>query len=908
MSLKNVKKALKKLTKCSSFESVEEKDTVFKEAFCFEDTFATKDLKVIVNNVGEIPMPLTEDFVKKIINVSSKAKFGQGEATVLDPKVRDTQMIPATDLTVEIDKDCVESLLTRAASGLNITQKCTLVPHLHNMLVYGPGQFFKMHRDSEKLPNMVATLVIVLPSFHKGGDLVVQHDNSKHVFFGSQNASFVKCIIFYSDCLHEILPVIEGYRVAITYNVVLNSLEEAIDDQVHEALDKALKDYFSSETRTGKPQKLVYALNHKYSESNLKWGLLKGQDRTCGFALLAIAKQQNFIPCLALGQFRRLFDVECSRWTSEENLVEEETTLDYFVDAQNSKFIQDEVNVDDEELCSFSRTEDIFEPYETEASGPTGNEGNTVEHWYRRGFVVLWPSGWDTSQGYKQCLRQLHRSIHSSEEGKEVVSLEEIKKLKSKIIQVNHWKDPKVIKYVFDIVVSLNDKEMAVAILSKLFDQMIKPDKIDWVLKLEGQFDDETWRDILKHWSPNYWTISDVPSFLEEYLKHPSRRPSSLLIKYLAEKHVQNLYMSPNSSNVYLLEIVAYLGDKETGIAILSKLSEEMIQADKVDWILKLEAQFDNDMWLKVMESWVKKTHAMSKVPLLIEEYLKHPARKAESSVVKLLSENHVQNFVEVNKDDQTNCKLDFYYADQWHWVKAETLCATLKMCFDLENAFLETKLIQHIAKNPNTFQPKTILNLLVLLESKFSPEKFRSYQCLRDGAIKCLETNMAKTTNPNFWEIKKSFKCSRFQCETCPLVRKFLCSKDTQKYCLSVNANLRKHTSTVLKALEQAQELVTSTDNSKRPAALVIEKNKRVFQENKSRADELETLKINLQKIQFLEEARGISKETENSSGTPLSMNGDNSKEEILKKVEKNMPDDWQEDSRSLAKRMKIE
>ena len=41
------------------------------------------------------------------------------------------------------------------------------------MLVYGKGQFFLPHQDSEKDDSMVGTLVVSLPSHHTGGELVV---------------------------------------------------------------------------------------------------------------------------------------------------------------------------------------------------------------------------------------------------------------------------------------------------------------------------------------------------------------------------------------------------------------------------------------------------------------------------------------------------------------------------------------------------------------------------------------------------------------------------------------------------------------------------------------------------------------------------------------------------------------
>jgi len=38
------------------------------------------------------------------------------------------------------------------------------------MLVYDQGSFFKSHRDTEKTDGMFGTLVVALPSAHRGGN------------------------------------------------------------------------------------------------------------------------------------------------------------------------------------------------------------------------------------------------------------------------------------------------------------------------------------------------------------------------------------------------------------------------------------------------------------------------------------------------------------------------------------------------------------------------------------------------------------------------------------------------------------------------------------------------------------------------------------------------------------------
>ena len=87
------------------------------------------------------------------------------------------------------------------------------------MLVYEPGQFFVAHQDSEKDDAMIATLVVMLPSAHSGGELVVHHGGAATAYRGSKSA--ISLVAFYPDCLHEVRPVKSGHRITLTYNLLL---------------------------------------------------------------------------------------------------------------------------------------------------------------------------------------------------------------------------------------------------------------------------------------------------------------------------------------------------------------------------------------------------------------------------------------------------------------------------------------------------------------------------------------------------------------------------------------------------------------------------------------------------------------------------------------------------------------
>lgn len=158
-------------------------------------------------------------------------------------------------------------------------------------MVYGKDQFFNKHQDTEKLEGMVTTLVMILPSPHIGGDLIVEH-NKKQCIFSSENidCNMIKYTAFYADCHHEIKKTTQGSRIALTYNLVLTSKNIAGKKNENPHLEKAIGEYFNSKENL-KPLPLVYFLDHSYTEHSLGWNILKGLDRVNASSFYITAKK-----------------------------------------------------------------------------------------------------------------------------------------------------------------------------------------------------------------------------------------------------------------------------------------------------------------------------------------------------------------------------------------------------------------------------------------------------------------------------------------------------------------------------------------------------------------------------------------------------------------------------------------
>ena len=130
---------------------------------------------------------------------------------------------------------------------------------------------------------MIGTLVVSLPSSHTGGELVIEHSGKTVAYQAS--ADEVSVAAFYAGCRHEVKPVRTGYRVTFTCNLLLDS--DPAGEVPAEPSAEAARDltgHFTTRVSRWKgddrepPNRLVYLLDHQYTQRGLSWDRLKGAD------------------------------------------------------------------------------------------------------------------------------------------------------------------------------------------------------------------------------------------------------------------------------------------------------------------------------------------------------------------------------------------------------------------------------------------------------------------------------------------------------------------------------------------------------------------------------------------------------------------------------------------------------
>ncbi len=361
-------------------------------------------------------LPVTAAQAKQLRLIARPARYGRGEDTLLDRRVRDTWEVPRSRVYIDVRRwtNTLGPMLRAIRDDLGLPPTAILEPDLHSMLVYEPGQFFAAHQDSEKDDRMVGSLVVLLPSRCTGGELVVSHRGEKVTYRGSTSA--LTFLAFYSDTRHEVLPVETGYRVALTYNLRLSgdSTSGTVAPGRTAAAAGLMSQHFATpvaprwrhDDEAGEPpDRLVFLLDHQYSEHSLRWPQLKGEDATRAAVLRNAAEEAGCEATLALAEIRETWDVEYveyrrgrrgwSSWDDDGPDPDDVGALGSVIDSDieirpaEGRAVGAR-HVAQTELAMTTPSVEL-EPYDTEYTGNMGNYGNTMDRWYRRAAVVIWP-------------------------------------------------------------------------------------------------------------------------------------------------------------------------------------------------------------------------------------------------------------------------------------------------------------------------------------------------------------------------------------------------------------------------------------------------------------------------------------------------------------------------------------
>ena len=225
-----------------------------------------------IDGIDEIAFPVSKSSARSLIKQARQAPYGRGEATIVDTNVRRVWQLEP-DL-FRLENPQWQSLVCEVANSVKseFGIKQNITANLYKLLIYEKGSFFAPHRDTEKLHRMFATLVICLPSKHKGGQLIISHaGQSQIVDFGGKTSNYdLQYAAFYADCEHEIRPVTDGYRICLVYNLTTDGRrKQPVAPEFSDSVESATTAVETIFKENDLRDMIVLPLLHQYTEAGL---------------------------------------------------------------------------------------------------------------------------------------------------------------------------------------------------------------------------------------------------------------------------------------------------------------------------------------------------------------------------------------------------------------------------------------------------------------------------------------------------------------------------------------------------------------------------------------------------------------------------------------------------------------
>ena len=258
------------------------------------------------------------------------------------------------------------------------------------------------HRDTEKIPGMVATLALTLPAKGSGGELLIRHGDKETVFdMRAQEPSELAFAAFYADCLHEAKPVTGGHRVSLVFSLFIRSGRKWTGAPDYIGLTADVRGCLEKWRDRAATDKLVWLLDHAYSEDGLSFDTLKNTDAAIASVLEEAADGAGCEAYVAVLHIEELGEpeveylsgyrgVKAVEGSEIEYLIERRVYLANWVARDGSRPLLGELPLNDGELHPPGALDDA-RPDDEYLEEYQGNYGPTLQLFYRRAALVVWP-------------------------------------------------------------------------------------------------------------------------------------------------------------------------------------------------------------------------------------------------------------------------------------------------------------------------------------------------------------------------------------------------------------------------------------------------------------------------------------------------------------------------------------
>ena len=200
----------------------------------------------------KFPMPRGSQDAElaKLKSASVPSPFGHGNKTVVDDTVRKAHQLPGGSFTLAggFDGALPPDILEKVRQEL-VPDAGSITAKLHKINIYEKGGFFADHKDTPRSETHFGSLVLLLPAYHSGGCLSVDHGGESKRFDWAKERDFVpnayswqgdyaaklaahtpaaelRYAAFFGDATHRVSTVSDGARVTIAYELYRDGLPD----------------------------------------------------------------------------------------------------------------------------------------------------------------------------------------------------------------------------------------------------------------------------------------------------------------------------------------------------------------------------------------------------------------------------------------------------------------------------------------------------------------------------------------------------------------------------------------------------------------------------------------------------------------------------------------------------------
>lgn len=725
--------------------------------------------KVEVEGVGVLSFPVPPMQIAALIQQATRAPYGRGAETILDEAVRKVWQLPPDKVRLggKSWAASFDGILKQVIAGLGC-EGMAVSAELYKLLVYETGGFFLAHRDTEKADGMFGTLIVVLPSTHRGGELVIRHAGREvAVEMSGPEVSEVSFAAFYADCEHEVRPIIEGNRVCLVYNLVQERGATGKDKSLHapdyeKQIAAAAALLVEKLSAPGAAAKIGWLLEHHYSPDGLSFSGLKSVDAARVKVLAQAAERADCAVHLGIvhieesGSAEGIYrDYRRRRWGRYRDDDEEE-----FNDASSDDFEVIEVcdwwhyvsQWRDPRDRPVEFGEIPLEPGELLPEGAlagekpdeqrfmeaSGNEGASFERWYHRAALVIW-----RRERYAEVLLQggvaaalpyLKERIEAcGTKGASSAAREEAVALARRLVDA--WKD---------------------APESPSFRQPVRPEKRDGMLRLLIDLGDAT-----------------------------------LLEKFIAEVVTRDY---DGSDNAALVASARLLGEEKTG-----RLYSELVRPH-----------------MRVLHG-----HCVALLRALTSGN-KTSAKSEWQSALRQIAEAAVSRLDEVRKNQRENEWMDRWMSEQARPVNAALVANLLDVLGELDASALRAAAVEKFAARPAVFDPVTILVPALAMIHQWEATAKRLWE---HGADFLLQRSGRPPESPREWRQDVKLSCA---CADCRELQAFTLDPVEQMHRFRMRQDRRQHLHQQIE--KHSLDMTHVTERKGSPQTLVCTKDRRSY------------------------------------------------------------------------------